>query len=202
MVLAASEEAWQEKKGHICGTWSSEAFSDVSLMCGIDGGIVRTSRLFLAGLSQYLYKLFRDHDGATEEDVVVILPDVDSRIFSNFLDNVCLGEDKPAKVDSSLRFLSLEHSLDLGDTGGSIKPEYYQYQDGNRFVDDGTVAFGDDLPYPDQDNEDQDDPRPIKAKTKMSKPRHASLAWQFFDRVDDAAVACKICGSMIRCQCY
>jgi hypothetical protein len=86
LLLAASEETQREKKQTICNAWNMAAFNDVSVYCGLDGGLVKTSRLFLSGLSQFLCKVFIDHNFVTKEETVVVLPDVNSKILADFLD--------------------------------------------------------------------------------------------------------------------
>ena len=115
-LLSASEEVRRERKRFLCDAWSLHIFSDVSVVCGLDGGLVKTSRLFLSGLSKYLCQVFLDHDFVTSEDYVVMVPDVDSKVLYDFLDNVCMGLDKVAVIDPTLNFLGLGRHSDQGYT--------------------------------------------------------------------------------------
>ena len=53
-------------------------FSDVCVVCGVDGGVVKTHRLFLAGLSQFFCQAFTADGSDGKEEILVMLPDVDS----------------------------------------------------------------------------------------------------------------------------
>ena len=101
-TLAASRRAESEKNRWICNT---KLFSDVNVFCGLDRRVVKTSRLFLCGLSKYLCKVFLDHSSFYSEEIALILPDMDSATLSDFLKNVCSGRNNLAKVDKSLKFL-------------------------------------------------------------------------------------------------
>jgi hypothetical protein len=88
-MFAASDQVRLETKNTICDVWKTKAFCDVNVKCGVDGGVVTTSRLFLSGLSQFFCRVFLDHNFVIKEETVVVLPDVDSRSKS-YLTFSCL----------------------------------------------------------------------------------------------------------------
>ena len=125
MLLSASEEVRKERRRFLCDAWTLQIFSDVSVVCGLDGGLVKTSRLVLSGLSKYLCQVFLDHDFVTSEEYVVMMPDVDSKVLYDFLDNVCMGLDKVAVIDPTLKFLGFGHHLDeVGEPGSGSRATY------------------------------------------------------------------------------
>jgi BTB/POZ domain len=75
-------------------------FCDVDILCGVDGGVVRTHRLFLSGLSQFFCQVFLSDSSDVKEETLVLLPDVDSSKLLFF-----------AKVIFSSKFINREQSV-------------------------------------------------------------------------------------------
>jgi hypothetical protein len=138
---------------------NSKLFSDVSVLCGVDGGVIKTSRLFLSGLSRFLYKVFHDHNFNIKEETVVVLPDVNSRLLAELIDNVCSGHNSQAKIDPSLEFLGFGLNPDSGYVSGISQNDKIFYPgvesyclqsiaDGGGSFEDDSNFFAGNLPQP------------------------------------------------------
>ena len=193
-MLSATDEAKLEK------TLNFEAFCDVKIVCGVNGGsVIKTSRLFLSGLSRFLCQVFLDHQNSAtgDDDVVLMLPDVDFVTIDNFFNNVCSGKDRPAVVDPSLSFLNF---------GQSPSPEFLRAFSPKPacFCNKEPVGESELAKELDSDAEDtpggfeqlSDDWLPSEkggtsARTRLST--NASSVWRFFKRPVGGKADCKLC---------
>ena len=70
--------------------WKRNLFYDVIIYCGIDGGIVKSHRLVLAGLSPVFQSVLKmaeqDPATASTDETIIILPDVSSKVLLLFLE--------------------------------------------------------------------------------------------------------------------
>ena len=131
VLLSASEEVQRERRHLICDDWNLQMFSDASVFCGRDGGLIKTNRLFLSGLSKFLQRAFLDHSFTTDEEYIVLMPDVDSKVLYDFIDNVCMGHEKIAVIDPSLLYLGFGAVPDPDQAFGSdfIQPDNFNPQE-------------------------------------------------------------------------
>ena len=199
LTIAASDEVKVETKNLICDAWNTKAFSDVQILCGFDNGGVKTSRLFLSGLSSQLCKVLLGHN---KEETIVMLPDVESKVLSDFLDNVCLGLDDVAVVDPSLAYLGFGNI-----TAGSLKSvahsgdslELNQDKDSDANI---AEIFSSSKSYLDESQSGERDQEVVEGgKTgtqKMKGPKTKSLVWKFFDRVGRTVSRCKVCETELK----
>ena len=199
LTIAASDEVKVETKNLICDAWNTKAFSDVQILCGFDNGVVKTSRLFLSGLSSQLCKVLLEHN---KEETIVMLPDVESKVLSDFLDNVCLGLDDVAVVDPSLAYLGFGNI-----TAGSLKSvahsgdslELNQDKDSDANI---AEIFSSSKSYLDESQSGERDQEVVEGgKTgtqKMKGPKTKSLVWKFFDRVGRTVSRCKVCKTELK----
>ena len=225
LMLSASDEVKKETKSLICHAWNAKAFCDVIILCGVDGGVVKTSRLVLSGMSQFFCKVFLEHNFVTSEETVVLLPDVDSTLLSNFLNNVSSGLDGVAVIDASLDYLGFGKNPDLLFVSSVSEPEYFVYQGPgeavpafSRSTNDNEDSFvaGDDINFadeddeePDEDEEDddgsefQDELEPQEGRRAKGggakKSKKVSLAWVFFKRLSESKCECTICKHQLSC---
>ena len=213
-MVTMAEATRAEMKTMICDAWKSKKFSDVDVLCGVDGGVVKTHRIFLSGLSPFLRKVLLSVSFVASEDSFLHLPEVDSRALSGFLDKVCSGYDGFAAVDPSLEFLGFGAKYSPNEQGfseGRTEPETLLYEPADENEDD-SYAYGDfedlvdDEPVIkqplDEDDDVDDDPDFVeeKKKPRTRKRRRRSMSWKFFNRVSSLIATCKFCAAEIRTE--
>ena len=216
-TLAASRRADFEKKRWICNTWNTKLFCDVNIFCGVDRRVVKTSRLFLCGLSQYLRNVFLEHSSSYNEDIALILPDVDSAILSDFLRNVSSGQNVLAKIDESLNFLDFGNIPDpiaeltsspgpertATSTGSDFNANSYNTSSGlaNGSISDELARDGDQRHLKDvgskQDNIEEAESASNACESQRKNRKKSSLAWKFFRHLKDKQSECLLCKDVL-----
>ena len=218
-TLAASRRAESEKNRWICNTWNTKLFSDVNVFCGLDRRVVKTSRLFLCGLSKYLCKVFLDHSSFYSEEIALILPDMDSATLSDFLKNVCSGRNNLAKVDKSLKFLGFGN-VAVSETTSFSGHETAENQDSSEDFSSrnetnvydvsrfGTTTKADEFSFGRQrvledvkSEESREKDKSYKAlRGKKRTRRKKSLVWKFFKLLKDEQSQCLLCNEVHGCS--
>ena len=187
-----------EVKTMICDPWTSKQFSDVDVVCGVDGGVVRTHRIVLSGLSPFLRMTLLSVNFTAGEDSFLHLPDVDSRVLAGFLDKVCSGCDGLAEVDASLEFLG------FGPKTFPVKRELCESRTEPVVENNDSFSSGDheDMfdvesikKQPPEDDEVEEDPVLVEAKEKPG-----SKLWKFFRRTSSLIATCTSCSAEIRTE--
>ena len=89
----------------VAAFWKSKAFSDVEIHCGVDGGVVQAHRLVLAAISPFLRCSLQHLSAYETEEVVLLIPDVNSEDINDLLDLVCNGSTDHVIVKDELSYL-------------------------------------------------------------------------------------------------
>ena len=220
ITLATSRKTELEKMSWMSKSWDSKLFCDVNIFCGLDRKVVKTSRLFLSGLSPILRNVFLEHNSSNNEDVALLLPDVDSETLSNFLKNVCSGQKSLAKIDKSLNFLDFgnipdsdttpksgpdqtatetddeaENSSSGNDASADSYSDVSVIMESSTMMSDEPSFDAEELPRDDTGKRALDTDEAFEVRKKFRK--RASLAWKFFQQLNGQLSECLLCKDLV-----
>ena len=158
--------------------WTYNLFHDVTIHCAKDGGAIRSHRIVLAGLSPLFQLILKDAeqdcDQANSDELVIVLPDVSSKVLLPFLDSIYKGKDDEAIIHEEIIHLEFCHELKIQSHVDTVKVAP-TISNENTINDKEVIS-----------NQFED----IETSRYRSK---RSFVWDYFSPVGKQNAQCKIC---------
>lgn len=194
----------------VCDAWRTKLYSDVNVVCGVDGGVVKTHQLILGALSPYLKGILSNED-RFHEDLSLVLPDISSKVLSSFLNRVCSGDRGEARVDPSLAYLGFD-SVDLeliskcqqvpavkSEPDGFSNMEY-ELTPPEQIEDIDQASADEFYGMPDADDSFEEKKRFRKKRRTHGLRKNRSLTWEYFDRISNTTASCNTCKLVVKTE--